>query len=502
MRPHIAPVAIVCALTAAETARAQNYNDDPDPTDHPQYPRAIEIVDAFNDGSVEVVGNVVKRHFSGSFADVPAEEHASAWRGIREKWGPVEFAGIRSYSPPRPEQVTVILRAEATENWRAFAFELDENGFFTSLYPATARRPTFLPPAEPLEPAVAAARLDGFIDRMTENDLFSGTIVITQNGETLLSKASGLASRRFEVPHKIDTKLNMGSMGKMFTALSIGQLMEDGKLTLDDTVGDHLPELLTQEIRDNVRIKHLLSHTGGTGNHFTTEYFETARFMRRSPDDYFDLFGEEELAFEPGTDWAYSNGGYYILGAIIEAVSGEGYFDYIRRHILEPAGMTDTDNYDMDLPVKNLAIGYTRSRLLIDDEDDGSRWFDDTDGFVNNNYHHMIKGGPPGGGYSTSPDMQRFAKALAEGRIVSSETLDLFSVAKPELGSSNYGYGFQLQHHPVLGAGYGHTGGFPGVNACCWIFPESGIVVTAMCNLDTGAGDAARRFFTLVESGS
>lgn len=297
----------------------------------------------------------------------------------------------------------------------------------------------------------------------------------------------------------MDTKFNLGSMNKMFTAVAIAQLEERGLLSYDDVVGTHLPEYGNVAVRDTVRIRHLLTHTSGMGNHFTREFIEASKLMYRETEDYVDLFEEDELRFEPGSDWSYSNAGFYVLGLIVEAASGQSYYDYVREHIYAPAGMANSDSYDMDIPIKNLAIGYTRETFGDTSGDDGARWMAETNGLRNNLFMHSIKGGPAGGGFSTTPDLIRFATALTGGRLVSPATLEVLTTPKP--ASPNYGYGFSVEDHGHLGRVYGHSGGFPGINGMLDIYADKGLVLAVLANVDGGAGLIGGRFMEMIESG-
>jgi CubicO group peptidase (beta-lactamase class C family) len=494
-------LSIVLSLLIAGAAFAQGgYTDHRDPPDLPGVEHIPAVIEAFNSGDAAAVAACIDAHFGGQFAAMPASLHAGVWGGMLAQWGPVEFEAVRTYEPAR-DGLVVIVRAPVLEAWRAFVFGVGEDGRLTGMQFAPARAPSYLEPGEPLSIPEAVGRLDGLIDRLAEHDMFSGTVIVEQNGRRLYDRAVGLASRRFDVPNRMDTKFNLGSMNKMITAVAIAQLVEEGALAWDDTVGAHLPDYPNAQVRDNVQIRHLLSHTSGMGNHFTEEFANASKALYREFREYLPLFVDDALAFEPGTDWAYSNAGFFVLGMIIEAASGQSYYDYVREHIYAPAGMTDTDSYDMDIPIKNLAIGYTRETFGDTTADDGARWMVDTNGLRNNLFMHSIKGGPAGGGFSTTPDLVRFANALRDGTLVSPATLEILTTAKPELASPGYGYGFSVEDHGHLGPVYGHGGGFPGINGMLDIYPEQGLVVTVLSNLDGGANLVAGRFMEWIESG-
>jgi CubicO group peptidase (beta-lactamase class C family) len=322
----------------------------------------------------------------------------------------------------------------------------------------------------------AVAQLKAFVEEEAAADRFSGTVLLARDGEVLFEGAYGLASKRFDVPNVIDTKFNLGSMNKMFTCVAILQLVQQEKLSLDDPIGMYLDETwLPWELTDKIQVKHLLTHTSGLGSYFNQKYMESSRALYKELDDYKPLVYQESLAFEPGTGWSYSNTGMFLLGAIIEQVTEERYFDYVREHIHEPAGMKNTDCYEMDRPVKNLAIGYTRQH----GEGGEDEWF-------NNLYMHVVKGGPAGGGFSTVPDLLAFDQALRGLVLLDQEHTEMVWSAKPELGSPSYGFGFSTggnQNDRIVG----HGGGFTGINSNLDMYLDSGFTAAVMSNYDGGA---------------
>ena len=221
-----------------------------------------------------------------------------------------------------------------------------------------------------------------------------------------------MAEKTFGVPNKIDTKFNLGSMNKMFTAIAIAQLVEAGKLSFQDSLAKVLPEYPNRQSAEKITIHHLLTHTSGLGDFFDNPEFRPFRQKYQNPTDYFRLFADKPLRFEPGARFGYSNAGFVVLGAIVEKVSGENYFDYIREHIYKPAGMTNSDSYELTEVVPNLAVGYGR----FEDDPMG------IDPRRSNIAFLPWKGSPAGGGYSTAPDLLKFAQALRENKLVSAKT--------------------------------------------------------------------------------
>ena len=188
---------------------------------------------------------------------------------------------------------------------------------------------------------------------------FSGAVIVALNGEPLLEKAYGLADRSTNTPNQVDTKFNLGSMNKMFTAVSILQLVEQDRLSLDNTIMDILPDYPNSTVAGAVTIEQLLTHTSGMGDCFTGEFFTTPAEQLKTVDGYLPLFVNQPLQFAPGTQYSYSNAGYIVLGLIIEKITGQSYFDYVRENIYLPAGMVNTNAFELDAVVSNLAIGYT-----------------------------------------------------------------------------------------------------------------------------------------------
>jgi D-alanyl-D-alanine carboxypeptidase len=300
--------------------------------------------------------------------------------------------------------------------------------------------------------------------------LFSGAVLVAHQGKPVFSGAYGMANRESGEPNKLTTRFRMGSMNKMFTATAIMQLVQAGKIKLDDPLGKFLTDYPNKDVASKVTIHHLLTHTGGTGDIFGPE-FESHRLQLRTLSDYIKLYGSRGLAFEPGKQWDYSNYGFILLGAIVEKVSGQSYYDYVRDHIYTPAGMTRTASEPEDVAVPDRAIGYMRV---------GESSKPNTETLP-------YRGTSAGGGYTTVEDLLRFANALTEHKLLNAQYTELMTTAKPETGDARYAYGFQ--DDVVRGVrSFGHSGGAPGMNGDLQIFPQTGYVVVALANMDRAAG--------------
>lgn len=444
--------------------------------------RISSVISTLNAGDPEAVGRFIEEECSERFGNIaPMEEHISVFLGVRRQTGGVDFHSIRTYVPERVGETVAILRDRNFGAWRAFTLRLDDAGLVDMLGFNDARTPTNVD-----EPALSEAQLVATVaetvERVCANDAFSGTVLLAKDDEVLFSHACGEASKRFHVPNNIDTRFNLGSMKKMFTATAIAQLVERGELSYDEAIDKYVDESwLPADITSKITIHHLLSHTSGLGSYFNEKFISDSRHLYRDVDDFKPLVQGDEPAFEPGERFRYSNTGMLLLGVVIESATGGSYFDYIREHIYGPAGMESSDSYQMDYPVENLAIGY--------DPQPGSEY-----GWMNNLYEHVIKGGPAGGGFSTVDDLHRFARALLTGRLVSEGSLDVMWTAKSDAG---YGYGFGTGVGPK-GRVVGHSGGFTGINGELTIFVDAGYVVAVLSNYSNGASPLSGRIQDLI----
>jgi len=328
-----------------------------------------------------------------------------------------------------------------------------------------------------LTQAQALAALADHAAERARADEFAGAVLVARHGKVLLNDAWGRADRKAGTANTPATRFRIGSMNKMFTAVATLQLVEAHKLALDDPIGQHLPAYSNKEVAAKVTVRHLLTHTGGTGDIFGPE-FDQHRLQLREHRDYLKLYGWRGLSFEPGSRFEYSNYGFVLLGALIEHVSGMSYYDYVDDHVFRRAGMRSTGSLPEAVDVPNRAVGYMRTSP-------GGSWEPNTDTLP-------WRGTSAGGGYSTVGDLLRFAQALESGTLISKATLA--QATRPR--QQQYGYGFGMQGQGRLGS-YGHGGGAPGMNGELRILPELGYIVVSLSNLDPPAASELVEFFTL-----
>lgn len=288
---------------------------------------------------------------------------------------------------------------------------------------------------------------------------------------------------------ELTSPMNIGSSGKMFTAAAIGKLVSEGKVRFDQSVRRFLPDL--PKVYEDVTIANLLNHSAGTGNYFRRDMIERVH-SAKSVDDLMALVVETELAFAPGSQFQYSNSGYVILGAVVESVSGEAFGEYLRVHIFEPAGMSDTTLYKDEEGL----TGFTR----IDPGRRPGEPIDTTKPFRESSASRG-HGSPAGGSFSTAADLGNFMRALLSFELMPQETVEQLFAYDPTLAGlprregppAFYGSGFVISRDDDR---VGHGGGAPGVNAEIRARRESGWVFAAITNTDP---PAASTFVSQIE---
>lgn len=416
--------------------------------------RAAAYFAAFNAAGEEAMAAFLKDNFGAdALKQATVEERLARYRGIKKE--------ALSLTPEKllreTEDAASYLARSGQGELLEFTFRFEKGG--------EARLAAIM--GAPIDPEAAAelagpplsreealARVRAALDELSRADRFSGVVLLAQDDRVVLQEARGLASREFAAANLTGTRFNLGSINKLFTQVAIGQLAEGGALSLDDTIGKFLPAYPNREAAAKVTVRQLLDMTSGIGDFFGKKYEDTPKDRIRTLEDYLPFFAAEPLLFAPGSQRRYSNGGYVVLGLIVAKASGQNYFDYVRDHIYAPAGMTATGSFEADVPVGNVASGYTRN---WDDAEHGN------EPRRSNIYTRPARGSSAGGGYSTALDLFRFAQALRAGKL---------------LGPLNKEW---------FGGPQGYAGGAPGINADLEIDPVPGWTVVVMGNYDPPA---------------
>ena len=361
-------------------------------------------------------------------------------------------------------QAVVLEREGGRYNRMSVAVNDRDPAVITNISLMVIPPPAGAPVPERLPQQAAVAKWEAEIDKATSNGKFSGVWLWAKNGKVISSGARGKADREKGIDNTLDTRFRIGSMNKMFTAVATLQLVERGKLSLDDTIGKILPDYPNTNVASSVKVRHLLSHTGGTGDIFGPQ-FEAHRPELKTLQDYVNLYGKRDLKFEPGTRWEYSNYGFLLLGVLIEKIAGKSYYDYVAENVYKVAGMTNSGSEPESVLVANRSKGYLRDQLELVSNEPTLPW----------------RGTSAGGGYTTAADLMKFADALMSNKLLKAETLA--DATRPQFTTGDYGFGFQIGR-PEKERTYGHEGGASGMNGFLRMYPESRQSVIVLCNLD------------------
>lgn len=478
---------LVISIPAA-IGRTANNSELPDT---PAAKRVAAFLKAFNSGDPKTMRDFhASNTAEGVFSNVSLDEISQMDRQMYADFGGFD---LRRIVESNETSISVLLQAKKGQ-WIQFRCEVEQSPPHKitglGLQPTEAPKdPNTKPDNSATTNGAAAtsrmadgeiiAELEKFIEERVKADAFSGTVILAKDGKPLFQKAYGLASKSFNAPNNLDTKFNLGSMNKMFTAVAIAQLVERGKLSFDDKVGKLIPDFPNKTIAEKVTIHHLLTHTSGMGSYFNQKYFEASKDRFKKVEDYSQLYVSDPLKFEPGAKWDYSNSGFMLLGLVIEKVTGQSYFDYVRENIHKPAGMTNTDCYELDTDTPNLAIGYTTAGPDGRPAQGPKR---------NNLFLHVVKGGPAGGGFSTAPDLLRFDIALRNNKLLSKKFFDIVVTGKIDMPQAGIKYAYGFMDRTADGQRIvGHGGGFPGINSQLDMYLDSGYTVAVMSNYDPPA---------------
>jgi len=321
-------------------------------------------------------------------------------------------------------------------------------------------------------------KIDEVVDAYVKLEQFSGTILVAKDGKPIYTRAVGFADRDHGVKNTMDTKFNIGSIGKTITGTAIMQLVERGEIELTDPASQYLTGF---PHGNGITIHHLLSHTSGLYNYMGNPDYQTKMFTLRSVKDILPLIYDQELVFDkPGSQYSYSNSGIVCLGAIIENVTGQTYPAYIQEHILDPLGMKNTGINFLDQIVENRAVGYSKLP---------------TGQFIRNVFS-MPPASADGGLETTVWDLLKFDQALYKDKLISTESKN--KMFTPNL--ANYGYCWRITEK------YGNTiishgGGAPGVSASFSRYLNDKYTIITLSNNDADRGSLARTIEALVFGG-
>lgn len=463
-RPVLCAIVLLGFLFIAPACAAQTQFPDT-----PAGNQAKSWLETFNAGDANKYKEFVQKNFPARVANADQD---ARFRGMT---GGFELKKVEESTPTK---IVALVQERISDQFARLTLEVDatEAHQITRLgLNAVPRPPEFALSSMSESDLVAGLRKK--LDEDAAADRFSGAALFARNGKPVFAQAYGMADREKKTSNTLKTRFRLGSMNKMFTAVATLQLAQSGKLDLTAPFGKYLTDYPNKELASKVTIEQLLSHTGGTGDIFGPE-FARRRLELKTLQDYVSLYGERAGQFEPGSRWQYSNYGFLLLGVLIEKVSGQSYYDYVRDHIFKPAGMTATASDPEDQVVTDRSIGYMRS--------EAGAWTANTDTLP-------YRGTSAGGGYSTVEDLLRFATALQSHKLLNAEYTEMLTTGKVDAGRGKYAFGFQDE--TINGTRcFGHGGGAPGMNGMLQICPGPGYVIAVLANVDPPAASRVADF--------
>jgi CubicO group peptidase (beta-lactamase class C family) len=429
--------------------------------------RAESYFSAFNSNNENDMRTYLEQNIApNTFKERPVEERMAVYRQLKSDLAMIEPVKILKEST---DEIKLVARS-AKDSWLELLFEFEKSAPYKLLGIRIMRLdepPDLDAPTTPITEAEMLKEIETFMDQISIEDEFSGVVLLAKGEKPIFREAYGLASKEYNIPNRVDMRFNLGSINKFLTRIAIEQLEGKGVLGLEDPISKYFPDYPNKEAAEKVTIRHLLDMSSGIGDFFGEKYQSTPKDQIRTLSDYLLLFGDEPLLFEPGTNRQYSNGGYIVLGLIVEKVSGQTYFDYVHDHIYKIAGMGNTTHLEADVPTQNVASGYTNNWDESDHPGEPRR---------NNIYTRPARGSSAGGGYSTADDILKLVVALKRNNLLAPKTSE-----------------------EINGSVIAIAGGAPGINAFVETNPKTDYVTIVLSNYDPpAAGKVARKINSLL----
>lgn len=317
-----------------------------------------------------------------------------------------------------------------------------------------------------------AEEVDKLLNLYHEYGKFNGSALVAEEGKIVYSKGIGMANMEWEIENMADTKHRLGSITKQFTAMLVLQLAAEGKLDLQAPISDYLPDYPNEQDL-KITTHHLLTHTSGIPNYTAFPgFFKDQSRDPYTPEEFVKLFSDKELDFAPGEKFNYSNSGYFLLGVIIEKVSGNTYEDMLQENIFTPLNMNDSGYEHHDEILKNRATGYEKQ----------------VNEYINSRYIDMSIPYAAGSLYSTVEDLYLWDQALYTNKLLSKEYMELyFKPYVSAFGSAHYAYGWAVGKD-VIGTStdsiytISHGGGINGFNTIISRSPTDRSLVVLLNN--------------------
>jgi D-alanyl-D-alanine carboxypeptidase len=310
-----------------------------------------------------------------------------------------------------------------------------------------------------------AKQARALVDEQIKAGRFSGAVLVVKDGVPLLREGFGAANREWDIPNTPDTKFRLGSVTKQFTAVSIMQLVEAGKLSVDDPISKYYADAPTAWSK--ITIKHLLTHTSGIPSYTGIPgFFDKDGRLPLKPAEIVKLTQDKPLEFEPGSKYAYDNTGYILLGYVIEKISGQTYADYVGQHLFQPLGLKNT-GYDVSSQIlAKRASGYSPGK----------------NGWENADYLDMSLPYAAGSLYSTVDDLLIWDRALTDGKLLTEASRKAMWTDYGNKYGFGWALGDQSGHARIM-----HGGGIHGFSTSLNRYPNDGLVTIVLSNFQGAA---------------
>ena len=321
----------------------------------------------------------------------------------------------------------------------------------------------------------------------TELHAFSGVISIRQKGSVLYEQATGYADRSNKVENTVGTRFGIASGTKFFTALAIGKLIAAQKLSfatkLKDCLAVNFPHYSPE-----ITIRHLLTHTSGIPDYYDEEkitdfdHFAPSLpcYELHGPRDYLAVFPDEAMKFPPGARFSYSNGGYILLGVVIEELTGLKYQEFVEQAIFKAIGMNQSGYFAFNQLPERTALGY----------------IEEAGGWRTNIYNLPIVGASDGGAFTTVHDLATLWQAFWEGGILPQELVEIYAApyvkAETEGEHTYYGHGLWLSEVAGRKRQVYITGCDAGVSFRSSVNRDDDLLITVISNTTHGAWPVLR----------
>lgn len=442
------------------------------------------FIEAVNSGDAALQEAIAKEVYApAALEKIGVQRLVAHFQNLHQRYAPLGYHHSDQLEFAKPSGTTYVLHIYARKQgevmWADFQFYLEPSPphrIDQMVFVAEVAEPIALPNGS-IEQRETLDWLNGYIEKLERENELSGSILIKKGSKTLFEKHWGTAD---EAGRAIDrsTLFGLASGSKMFTALAVLQLEERGKLKVSDPLTKYFPDFPNRAWAEKTTLHHLLSHTSGIGEYWTSKN-EPVMMTLTDWHQYLPLIYKEGFKHEPGTESAYSNSNFMLLGKVIELASDEDFYTYVEKNILQKAGMASSGYFDQADPKLPIAQPFARK--------EGGGW-------QPARRVKKGKGSPAGGCISNATDMDLFCKALKNNELISPTTLKKmttdYNVGMKD--AQPYGYGFILERYGQE-ATFGHGGTAGGVNFEFRYFPRMDIALLVFNNQNNGAYDDLKR---------